>query len=427
MIHVEPNEPGGAHLNAKAWLRAAGPIALGSFLLVCCAAATERARDLGVPFEGTPGPLDAITDVSGVEVGQTTLIRGSGRLTTGHGPVRTGVTIVHPLGKQRHEAVAAGRAVVNGTGEWTGMSLVDEVGRLYGPIALTGTGNLSLVHQALIDWAVRSGKLSGDELIMRLLPVVGETLDFRLNDVFGHPMSEADVFDALDGATAGPVTEGNVGGGTGMVAYQFKGGIGTASRRLSADGRHYTVGVLLQANNGRRMDLRIAGVPIGEEIADLLPRSGSCAPEHTGQEDADGRAVEPAKSSLLVVIATDAPLDARQLSRLVRRTALGIGRMGGTANDFSGEFALAFSTSTTFLWGTASHAEGLISDTNEGLMDAIFDGTVQAVEEAAVNQLVASQTMQGINETCVFALPHDRLIRSLVAHRRLHRAAGNPR
>ncbi len=404
---------------SKGWLLCAGLIAcVWCFNAGCAAESAPRARDLGVPFQGTPGPLNAITDVSGVEVGQTTLIKGSGPLIAGHGPVRTGVTIIYPLGKGGRDAVAAGRAVINGTGEWTGMALIDELGQLYGPIALTGTGNLSVVHQALIDWAVRSGKLSGDELIMRLLPAVGETLDIRLNDVFGHPMSEADVFAALGGATAGAVAEGNVGGGTGMVAYQFKGGIGTASRVFAADGNHYSVGVLLQANNGRRKDLRIAGIPIGEEIPDLLPQSGQCGADKQACLDADAHATDPAKSSLLVVIATDAPLDSRQLARLARRAALGVGRTGGTANDFSGEFALAFSTASTYPWGAPPRSMGSVSDANEDFMDAIFDAAVQATEEAIVNQLVASRTMEGVNHARVFGLPHDRLIASLKRHQR---------
>jgi L-aminopeptidase/D-esterase-like protein len=398
-------------------------VALGLLLSPLIAGASERARDLGVPFQGTPGPLNAITDVSGVEVGQTTLIRGSGRLITGHGPARTGVTIIYPLGERGRDAVAAGRAVINGTGEWTGMNLIDELGQLYGPIALTGTGNLSLVHQAIIDWAARSGRLSGDELVMRLLPVVGETLDLRLNDVFGHPMTESDVFAALEGATGGPVAEGNVGGGTGMVAYQFKGGIGTASRTFSAHGHNHTVGILLQANNGRRKDLRIAGIPIGEEITDLLPRSGPCATGKSPGPDQETRAIQPAKSSLLIVIATDAPLDSRQLARLARRAALGVGRAGGTANDFSGEFALAFSTATTFPWGKPPRTAGFFSDADEEFMNAIFDAAVQAVEEAIVNQLVASQTMEGADCMRVFAIPHDRLVQSLTLHQRLQRAA----
>jgi L-aminopeptidase/D-esterase-like protein len=279
------------------------------------AASPPRARDLGVPFQGIPGRYNAITDVTGVEVGQTTLIRGSGSLVRGQGPVRTGVTIIHPLGKDAHNGVAAGRAVINGTGEWTGMAMVDEIGQLYGPIALTGTGNLSVVHQALIDWALRRGSFSSDELMMRLIPAVGETLDLPLNDVFGHPMTAADVFAALDGASPGPVTEGNVGGGTGMVAYRFKGGIGTASRVLSVNGTRYVVGVLLQANNGQRKDLRIAGIPIGEEIPDLLPEEPPCATASCQAQ----QSTPFEKRSLLMVIATDIPLDARQLARVARR------------------------------------------------------------------------------------------------------------
>jgi L-aminopeptidase/D-esterase-like protein len=209
--------------------------------------ASKRARDLGVPFHGTPGPYNSITDVAGVEVGQTTLISGDGKLVVGKGPVRTGVTVILPTGKIGNDAVAAGRAVINGTGEWTGMLMIDETGLLFGPIALTGTGNISIVRQGLIDWATRPGYIPEDEWFTRLLPAVGETLDLRLNDVYGHPMTEADVFSAINAASSGQVAEGNVGGGTGMVSYQFKGGIGTSSRIVNVDGKPFVVGVLVQA------------------------------------------------------------------------------------------------------------------------------------------------------------------------------------
>lgn len=379
--------------------------ALVALMPAISSAAGERARELGVPFEGTPGLNNAITDVRGVEVGQTTITRGAGKLERGKGPVRTGVTIIHPLGKNGRDAVAAGFAPINGTGEFTGTNMIAETGLFFGPIGLTGTGNLSLVHQALIDWAAQPKRLSDDELFTRLLPVVGETLDIRLNDVFGHPLSENDVFSALDNASGGAVAEGNVGGGTGMVAYGFKGGIGTASRVISANGQSYTVGVILQANNGRRHELRIAGVPVGQEIADLMPTRGGKREAASAQ--AQG---EPIKHSLLIVLATDAPLQAHQLQRIARHAALGVGRNGGTASNFSGEFALAFSTTNTFPYQGLPRTIAPVSDTDQQLMDKLFEATVQAVEEAIINQLVAAETMTGIDDVTVYGLPHDRLV-----------------
>lgn len=362
--------------------------------------AGERARDLGVPFDGVPGRLNSITDVSGVEVGQTTLIRGAGKLEVGKGPVRTGVTIIHPLGKNGRDAVAAGFSVINGTGEFTGTRMIQETGLLIGPVALTGTGNIPVVSQAMIDWAARPGYLPADQVYWHLLPVVGETLDIRLNDVFGHALKPADVITALDTASEGPVAEGNVGGGTGMIAYGFKGGTGTASRLVWIGDRRLTVGVLVQANNGRRADLRIAGIPVGPEIADLMPTADPAA----------GAAREPAvKNSLLIVIATDAPLQPHQLDRLARRAALGAGRNGGIAADFSGEFVLAFSTTNTTPLTGVSRPKEEISDLDEETLNPLFAATVQAVEEAIVNQLVASETMTGANDMTVYGLPHARL------------------
>jgi L-aminopeptidase/D-esterase-like protein len=367
-----------------------------------------RARDLGVPFDGQPGTFNAITDVAGVEVGHCTLIRGSGAVVRGQGPVRTGVTVIHPRGRTAEGGAFAGRATINGTGEWTGMHLVDEIGRFFGPIALTGTGNLGLVHQALVEWGFMHGAPSADERYMRLLAVVAETLDAQLNDVFGHPMRMDDVFEALDGAAGGAVAEGNVGGGTGMAAYEFKGGIGTASRIVQADGRHFAVGALLQANHGRREDLRVAGVPVGPEIRDLMPERLSAE----GIPTPLPRRSDATKSSVVIVLATDAPLLPHQLQRLARRAALGIGRNGSTANNLSGEIVLAFST-------TEIHAKGeCIDDMNSDVMNVLFAAATQSVEEALVNQLVASVTMEGADRVVLHALPHERLVAILRRHQR---------
>jgi L-aminopeptidase/D-esterase-like protein len=369
-------------------------VARGAPATAIVAPAAERARDLGVPFHGTPGTYNAITDVAGVEVGQTTLISGNGKLVTGQGPVRTGVTVILPTGKSGNDAVAAGRAVINGTGEWTGMLIIDETGYFFGPIALTGTGNIGITHQALVDWAARPGAVQQDELFTRLLPPVGETLDMPLNDVFGHPLTEQHVLAALNGAAGGAVAEGAVGGGTGMIAYEFKGGIGTSSRVVTVDGKRFTVGVLLQANHGTRHDLRIAGVPVGQEISDLMPTWKTPA----------------AKSSCLVVIATDAPLLPHQLQRLARRAALGFGRNGSFGEDFSGELVLAFSTTNRFAYTQGWKQMNIVNDANEDVLDALFEAAVDSTEEALVNQLVAAKTMIGADGVTVYGLPHDRLI-----------------
>lgn len=391
-------------------------VAVGAVFLTSAslAVAQPRARDLGIPFEGIPGANNAITDVAGIEVGQTTLVRGEGALEIGKGPVRTGVTIIHPLGKASFDGVAAGRAVLNGTGEWTGMHLVDEVGAFFGPVALTGSGNVGMVHQSLMAWSAQH--VPAAMLQTRVLPVVGETLESRLSDVFGKPMTEADVFAAVDGARSGPVAEGNVGGGTGMIAYGFKGGIGTSSRVVGKDGQRYTVGVLVQANHGRREDLRIAGVPVGAEVKGAWPEAGG---KIVAGPDA-GKAV-PEKNSLLVVIATDAPLMPHQLERVARRAALGIGRNGSTAGNLSGEFALAFSTSAVLsLEGAWQFRNGApIADLDSDTMNDLFAGTVQATEEALVNQLIASETMKGANDIKVHGLPHAEVLRALKSHNRI--------
>ena len=369
--------------------------------------AKPRARDLGVPFDGVTGPYNAITDVSGVEVGQTTVIR-DGVATK----ARTGVTIIHPLGKQAVDGVAAGFATINGTGEWTGTHLVDEVGGFFGPIALTGTGNVGMVHQSILSWSLL--RLPLEILETRVLPMVAETLDSHLNDVFAMPLTQGDVFSALDSAATGPVEEGNVGGGTGMVAYTFKGGIGTASRVVETSRGRFTVGVLVQANHGKREDLRIAGIPVGREMTGAWPQVGDTIA--AGPEK--GKPAPMDKNSLLIVIATDAPLMPHQLERLARRGALGVGRNGSTASSFSGEFALAFST-TTRLPVAQEHifpSSLPISDMDSAILDQLFAAAVQATEEALVNQLVASETMTGANDVTIFAMPVDQMVQILSRH-----------
>lgn len=366
------------------------------------AAESPRARDLGVPFDGTPGKFNAITDVPGVLVGHTTLISGDGKLEVGKGPVRTGVTAILPSGKDMSKAVAAGRAVINGTGEMTGSWVIDEVGAFSGPVMLTGTSSVGVVHHATSKW-IRD-RYPPELWSTGLIPVVAETLDVYLNDVWGYHVKDEDVFKALDSAAGGQVAEGNVGGGTGMVAYAFKGGIGTSSRIVNVQGKSYTVGVLLQANHGHRKDLKIAGVPVGAEIPDLMPTR-----ETAGKD----------KNSLVIIIATDAPLGPQQLNRLARRAVLGVGRGGSTAGYMSGELVLAFSTTNAIELGQEVQTIESPTYWNRDVLEGLFDATVEAVEEALVNCLVAAKTMTGANGLTVYELPEDRLQAVLRKYNRL--------
>jgi D-aminopeptidase len=376
-------------------------------------AAKPRARELGLSplIGGTPGKLDAITDVAGVEVGHTTLISGEGRLVVGKGPVRTGVTIVHPRGKQSPDPVFGAWFTLNGNGEMTGTTWLEESGILEGPVGITNTHSVGVVRDAILKWQV-----SRPGLQPWGLPVVAETYDGGLNDINGFHVTDAHVFRALDTASVGPVAEGNVGGGTGMVCHQFKGGIGTASRVLAAAAGGYTVGVLVQCNYGRRPGLKVAGAPIGEEIPDLLPCRALALPEGRGSQppcaaprgDA-GLARE--QGSIIVVLATDAPLLPHQLKRLATRVSLGVGRMGGLGGNSSGDIFLAFSTANPKTAGEPDKARvEMLANTR---MDALFQGTVQATEEAILNAMLAAETMTGADGLRVFALPHDRLLAGL--------------
>ena len=363
-----------------------------------------RARDLGIPFEGTPGPSNAITDVQGVKVGHTTLISGEGKLVVGKGPVRTGVTAILPRGK-KYDPVFAGWYSLNGNGEMTGTTWVEESGFLEGPIMITNTHSVGVVRDAVIAWICENhlyDPVVAD--VFWILPVVAETYDGRLNDINGFHVKREHVFAALDSASTGPVAEGNVGGGTGMRCHDFKGGIGTASRKLDNESGGYTVGVLVQANYGARNNLTIAGVSVGHEITDLQPIF------HFGDRDPEG-------SSIIVAVATDAPLLPHQLERLARRVPLGIARVGGMGANGSGDIFIAFSPANS---GAArrtgiSKLEMLPNDR----MTPLFEATVQATEEAIINALVAAETMRGINGNTVYALPHDRLKEVLKKYNRL--------
>ncbi len=341
-------------------------------VLFCSIAAVgqskPRARDLGVPFDGNPGPLNAITDVKGVEVGYSTIISGEGPLKVGVGPVRTGVTAILPRGKESRDAVFAGWFSLNGNSEMTGSHWVEDSGFLDGPVMITTTHSVGVVHDAVIQWKVKHGE-ADMEGYWWSLPVVAETWDGYLNDINGFHVTAQDAIHALDSATGGPVTEGNVGGGTGMICNEFKGGVGTSYRVLRVKEGGYTVGVLLQCNYGEREQLRIAGIPVGREIP---------GPKIWGGDT----------GSIIVVVATDAPLIPTQLKRLARRVSLGVGRDGSYSGDGSGDLFIAFSTANP----DAISSKGLrhITLVPNGDLDPLFLATVQATDEAVVNAMVAA-------------------------------------
>ncbi|MCC3860953.1 P1 family peptidase [Pseudemcibacter aquimaris] len=375
-----------------------------------------RARDLGVPFDGKTGLYNAITDVAGIEVGHKTIIRGEGDLVVGEGPVRTGVTAILPRGRgailsdqdndYKYKPVFAGWYSLNGNGEMTGTTWVEESGFLGGAIAITNTHSVGIVHDALIEWEIENGivnPLSGEPGVFWSLPVVAETWDGSLNDINGFHVTKEDAFEALNNAKPGPVAEGNVGGGTGMVTHQFKGGIGTSSRVLSEEQGGYTVGVLVQSNYGIRDTLTIAGVPVGKEITDLMPERGGPQNQPYG--------------SIIVTVATDAPLLPHQLKRIARRVPMGIAKVGGYASNGSGDIFIAFSTANegAFHRDKNTNVEMMSNDD----MGPLFLATIQATEEAIINAMVAAETMVGRDYITIHELPHDRLREVLKKYNRL--------
>lgn len=378
-------------------------LALMLLTSIACYSQTSkpRARDLGIPFEGATGKYNAITDVAGVEVGYKTLIEGNGKLIPGKGPVRTGVTAIFPKGKGSLERVFAAWFTLNGNGEMTGTTWVDESGALGSPVLITNTHSVGVVRDAVIEWymkKMKSDDYSGDIS----LPVVAETWDGFLNDINGFHVKKEHVFEAMENATSGPIREGNVGGGTGMIAHGFKGGTGTSSRKLDVKQGGYTVGALVQANYGKRTLLSIAGVPVGKEITDLLPTPGKA--------DTD-------QGSIIVVLATDAPLLPHQLERIVKRVSLGIGVMGGRGGNSSGDIFIAFSTANP----EVSKLEGIANLQmlpNEKI-DPLFEAATAATEEAIVNAMIAAETMEGANGNKVYAIPHDRLIQVMKKYNRI--------
>jgi D-aminopeptidase len=380
--------------------------------------ADARARDLGVPFEGVPGPLNAITDIRGVEVGQQTLIEGDGPLKVGTGPVRTGVTAIFPRGRADARPVYGGFFNLNGNGEMTGRAYLDDFGIVQGPIGLTDTNGVGQVYAGIQQW---SSKHFGSAT----WPVVAETWSGYLNDLEGFHVTPAVAIAALDASKPGPVEEGNIGGGTGMVCFGFKGGIGTASRVVSVGGRSYTVGVLVQCNTGDRKVLRIAGAPVGQALgkrwlpcfdtklaakADGVP---ACTP------DGSKGVPPPDQGSIIIIVGTDAPLMPKQLDRVAKRAAMGLARLGSYSGNSSGDLILSFSTAPAEVNHEDQEKPGPIEPVANASIDPLFEAATQATEEAIVNALVAAKTMTGVNGRRYFGLPHDELRAILKRYNRL--------
>jgi len=349
-----------------------------------------RSRDIGIPFEGTPGKYNAITDVKGVEVGYSTIISGKGKNIRGKGPVRTGVTAILPRGKNNNP-VYANWYSLNGNGEMTGTTWLTESGFLEGPIMITNTNSVGVVRDAVLKWYVKNKWYKED--FWYTYPVVAETYDGFLNDIYGFHVKEENAFEALDSAKSGFIEEGNVGGGTGMRCLGFKGGTGTSSRIVKIKDSTYTVGVLVQSNFGSKNNFTIAGVTVGKELKDTMNYEFKAPPSY-----------QPGDGSIIVVLATDAPLLPHQLKRMAARVALGVGIVGGRGENGSGDIFLAFSTAnpTAFQRTAFTKLEELPND----LINPLFDATVQAVEEAIINAMVAAETMEGINGNKAYGLPH---------------------
>ena len=393
------------------------------------AGAEPRARDLGIPFDGSTGVNNAVTDVPGVEVGFKTLISGEGPLVRGKGPVRTGVTAILPRGKADGRAVFAGFFAGNGNGDMTGTHWVEESGVLETPILITGTGSVGVVRDAAFRWLADHRKGSF------WYPLVAETADVPLNDMAGQHVKQQDALDALNSAASGPVAEGNVGGGTGMVCNGFKGGTGTASRKVTTEAGAFTLGVLVQCNYGRAGQLRVAGIPVAREMT-LQPRCVTrllSPPQQIGGTIAtlcdpkllaiaDGLDQEH-RGSIIIVIATDAPLTPDQLKRLARRASVGLGRLGAIESDGSGDIFIAFSTANPNAddgnWAADVKQVAQIARLRSEALNPLFEATVEGVEEAVVNALVAARTMTGADYWTVAALPHDQLQRVLDRHQML--------
>ena len=367
-----------------------------------------RARDLGVPFVGKIGEFNAITDVKGVEVGYSTMISGKGENIIGKGPIRTGVTAIFPRGKdKKFSPVYANWYSLNGNGEMTGTTWVTESGFLETPIMITNTNSVGVVRDAVLKWYVDTDWYSGEDW-WYTYPVVAETYDGFLNDIYGFHVKEENVLEAIENSSSGKIAEGNVGGGTGMMCLGFKGGTGTSSRVFKIKDSTYTVGAIVQSNFGAKRNLSIAGVPVGIELKDTLNYKFNAPPKSRRQEG-DG--------SIIVIIATDVPLLPHQLKRIAQRIPLGIGIVGGRGSNGSGDIFLAFSTANenAFNRDETTNVKSVPND----LLMPVFEATVQAVEEAIINAMVAAETMEGINGNKAYALPHDLLIKTLKKYNRL--------
>jgi D-aminopeptidase len=365
-----------------------------------------RARDLGIPFDGAPGPLNAITDVAGVTVGHRTVIED---LENGRA-VRTGVTAILPRGRESFDnPVFAGTFALNGNGEMTGTIWVEESGMLEGPVMITNTHSVGIVRDAVIQWRL---SLAGadDSGHWWSLPVVAETWDGYLNDINGFHVRPEHAVAALERAAGGAVTEGSIGGGTGMICHEFKGGIGTSSRVFSSSDGNFVVGVLVQANYGVRNLLRIAGAPVGQHLHEQRVYTDPALASNQG-------ALPRETGSIIIVIATDAPLLPHQLKRMARRGSMGIARNGSIAGNGSGDIFIAFSTANAEARqaGPAAHVTMLTNDN----MDALFQATVEATEEAVINAMVAARDMKGDRGRLVKALPHAELREVLQRYGRL--------
>ncbi len=364
--------------------------ALIIFFQLSMQAQKPRARDIGIPFNGTPGKYNAITDVKGIEVGYSTIISGSGKNIRGKGPVRTGVTAILPRG-HNNNPVYANWYSLNGNGEMTGTTWITESGFLEGPIMITNTNSVGVVRDAVLKWYVKKGWYKED--FWYTYPVVAETYDGLLNDIYGFHVKEENAFEALDSAKTGFIKEGNVGGGTGMMCLGFKGGTGTASRIIKIKDSSYTVGVLVQSNFGSKRNFTIAGVPVGQELKDTMNYEFKAPPSY---QAGDG--------SIIVVVATDAPLLPHQLKRIAARVPLGVGIVGGRGENGSGDIFIAFSTANTTAFQREEFTK--LDELPNDLINPLFNATVQAVEEAIINAMVSAETMEGVNGNKAYGLPH---------------------
>ncbi|WP_336517806.1 P1 family peptidase [Pollutibacter soli] len=382
---------------------------LSVFILILCFtnvfAQKPRARDLGIPFDGNPGKFNAITDVAGVEVGYSTIISGSGKNILGKGPVRTGVTAILPRGRNNNP-VYANWYSLNGNGEMTGTTWITESGFLESPIMITNTNSVGVVRDAVLKWFVDTRWYKED--FWYTYPVVAETYDGFLNDIYGFHVKESNAYEALNSAKPGAVAEGNIGGGTGMVCLGFKGGSGTSSRVVKIGDSSYTVGVFVQSNFGEKRQLTIAGVPVGRELKDTISIDFKAPPAYVKPED---------QGSIIVVVATDAPLLPHQLKRIAQRVPLGIGSVGGRGGNGSGDIFIAFSTANPDAFQRSKNAN-VVSLSNDRI-NPLFEATAQAVEESIINAMVAAETMSGINGNTVKALPHAAVVAILKQYNRI--------